>query len=113
VAVALAALRRYVVAHQGYAARFRRATADDVAAEIERVQAVQLDSIATVERAHRLTLTSRVGSYDEPVVSSLLRDGRIWEYWAHEACLLPISDYPLFKRRMLDLREHHWWGRER
>ena len=26
--------------------------------------------------------------------------GRIFEYWAHEACLLPIEDYPLFKRRM-------------
>src|SRR5581483_2728597 len=22
-------------------------------------------------------------------------------------------DYPLFKRRMLDLADHHWWGRER
>ena len=30
----------------------------------------------------------------------LLREGRIFEYWAHEACLLPIEDYPLFKYRM-------------
>jgi len=109
----LAALRRYVVAHQRYAARFRRASADDVAAEIARLQAVQLDSIATVDRAHRLTLVSRVGAYDEADVSSLLRAGRIFEYWAHEACLLPIGDYPLFKRRMLALRDRHWWGRER
>ena len=29
--------------------------------------------------------------------------GRIFEYWAHEACLLPIEDYPLFKRRMVEL----------
>ena len=27
-----------------------------------------------------------------------------FEYWAHEACLLPIEDYPLFKRRMLELQ---------
>jgi uncharacterized protein len=113
VTVSGAALRRYVVAHQGYAARFRRADAGDVAAEIRRLQAVQLDSIATVERAHRLTLSSRVGAYDEADVSRLLREGRIFEYWAHEACLLPIEDYPLFKRRMLELRDHHWWGRER
>jgi hypothetical protein len=113
VAVALAALRRYVVAHQGYAARFRRAAGDDVAAEVARLQAVQLDSIATVDRAHRLTLSSRVGAYDETAISELLRDGRIFEYWAHEACLLPIADYPLFKRRMLELRDRHWWGRER
>jgi uncharacterized protein YcaQ len=113
VAVALAALRRYVVAHQGYTGRFRRAIADDVAAEIARLHVVQLDSIATVDRAHRLTLASRVGAYDETAVSELLRDGRIFEYWAHEACLLAIADYPLFKRRMLELRDRHWWGRER
>jgi len=113
VRLSLAELRRYVVAQQGYAARFRRASADDVADEIERLQVVQLDSIATVERAHRITLASRVGAYEERAVSELLRAGRIFEYWAHEACLLPISDYPLFKRRMLDLRDRHWWGRER
>jgi hypothetical protein len=109
----VAAVRRYVVAQQGYTSRFRRATADDVAAEIRRLQAVQLDSIATVDRAHRITLTSRVGAYDEADVSRLLREGRIFEYWAHEACLLPIEDYPLFKRRMVNLKDRHWWGRER
>src|SRR5262249_4708335 len=70
-------------------------------------------AIATVDRAHRLTLSSRIGAYDEPDVSRLLRRGEIFEYWAHEACLLPIDDYSLFKRRMLALRDHHWWGRER
>jgi uncharacterized protein YcaQ len=113
VAVTLASLRRYVVSQQRFATRFRRATGDDVSAEVARLQAVQLDSIATVERAHRLTLSSRLGAYDEAAISELLRDGRIFEYWAHEACLLPIADYPLFKRRMLDLRDRHWWGRER
>jgi uncharacterized protein YcaQ len=113
VRLSLAQLRRHVVVHQGYASRFRRATTDDVAAEIERLQVVQLDSIATVDRAHRVTLVSRVGAYEEPAISELLRAGRIFEYWAHEACLLPIADYPLFKRRMLDLRDRHWWGRER
>jgi len=113
VTVSSAALRRFVVAHQGYTGRFRRAKADDVAAEIGRLQAVQLDSIATVDRAHRLTLASRIGAYDESEVSALPREGRIFEYWAHEACLLPIEDYPFFKRRMAALRDHHWWGRER
>jgi uncharacterized protein len=112
-AVSVAALRRYVVAHQGYTSRFRRATIDALEQAIGRLHVVQLDSIATVDRAHRLTLSSRIGAYDEAWVSKLLRDGRIFEYWAHEACLLPIADYPLFKRRMLDLRDRHWWGRER
>jgi hypothetical protein len=111
--VSVAALRRYVVAHQGYASRFVRAGIDDVAATIRRLQAVQLDSIATVDRAHRITLATRIGGYAEADVSRLLREGRSFEYWAHEACLLPIEDYALFKRRMLELKDHHWWGRQR
>jgi len=110
--LSVAQLRRYLVAHQGYAARFRRARADDVAAAIRRLGCVQLDSISTVGRAHRLTLGSRIGAYPETTVSRLLKSGRIFEYWAHEACLVPIDDYPLFKRRMEHLRERHWWGRK-
>ena len=111
--VSLAALRRYLVAHQAFAGRGRRGTRDEVAATVGRLQAVQLDSISTVERAHRLTLGSRVGNYRRGVEFALLRAGRIFEYWAHEACLVPIEDYPLFKRRMVHLKHHHWWGRPR
>jgi uncharacterized protein YcaQ len=110
--VSLAQLRRYVVAHQGYATRFRRGRTADVASTVRRLGCVQLDSISTVARAHRLTLTSRIGAYPEAAVSRLLKTGQIFEYWAHEACLVPIEDYPLFKRRMEHLREHHWWGRK-
>jgi uncharacterized protein YcaQ len=111
--VSLAQLRRYLVAYQGFAARFRRGRMNDVADTIRRLGCVQLDSISTVDRAHRLTLTSRVGAYRRGTVSRLLGQGRVFEYWAHEACLLPIEDYPLFKRRMENLRDRHWWGRER
>jgi uncharacterized protein YcaQ len=110
--VSLAQLRRYVVAHQGYATRFRRGRTDDVVETVRRLSCVQLDSISTVDRAHRLTLTSRVGAFPRGTVSRLLETGRIFEYWAHEACLVPIEDYPLFKRRMEHLRNRHWWGRE-
>jgi uncharacterized protein YcaQ len=109
--VSLAQLRRYVVAHQRYATRLRRARSAEVVATIRRLGCVQLDSISAVDRAHRLTLTSRVGTYPRGAVSRLLEAGRIFEYWAHEACLVPIEDYPLFKRRMEHLRDRHWWGR--
>jgi uncharacterized protein YcaQ len=110
--VSVAQLRRYVVAHQGFTTRFRRARTADVEAAVRRLRAVQLDSISTVDRAHRLTLTSRIGAYAEPGVSRLLSAGRVFEYWAHEACLVPIEDWPLFKRRMQHLSEQHWWGRK-
>ena len=110
--VSPAQLRRYVVAHQGYATRFRRGRSADVVETVRRLSCVQLDSISAVARAHRLTLTSRVGAYPEGTVSKLLTTGRVFEYWAHEACLVPIEDYPLFKRRMEHLSEQHWWGRK-
>ena len=111
--VSVAQLRRYVVAHQGYATRFRRARAADVAATVRRLGCVQLDSISTVGRAHRLTLWSRDRRTTRSAPSrGCCESGRIFEYWAHEACLVPIEDYPLFKRRMEHLRERHWWGRK-
>jgi uncharacterized protein YcaQ len=111
--VSVSELRRYLVAHHRYTTRARTSRAADVAAEIARLSAVQLDSISTVDRAHRLTLTSRLGLYPRGSVSKLLGQGRVFEYWAHEACLLPVEDFPLFKRRMLHLAETHWWGRKR
>jgi uncharacterized protein YcaQ len=111
--VGVAQLRRFLVAHQRYATRARTSRPADVAAEIRRLSAVQLDSISTVDRAHRLTLTSRLGLYRPGTVSKLLGQGRIFEYWAHEACLLSVEDYPLFKRRMVHLEDEHWWGRKR
>jgi uncharacterized protein len=110
VTLTLTALRRHVLAAQGYATRYRVAGADDVADAIRRLSAVQLDSISTVERAHRLTLLSRLGRYPPRTVTSLLRSGRVFEYWAHEACLLPIEDWPLARSRMLAHPDHPWWG---
>ena len=94
------------MATQGYASRFRRATKDDVEAAIRRLGAVQLDSISAVDRAHRLTLGSRIGAFDDRLVAELLREGRVFEYWAHEACLLPIELYPHFRRTMAGAG--HW-----
>jgi hypothetical protein len=107
--VSLAEIRRRVVGAQGYASRPRTGTADEVLATISRLGCVQLDSISTVERSHRIALGSRVGCYPEAAVSSLMRDGKIFEYWAHEACLVPIEDYPMHRWRMAVLAESHPW----
>jgi len=108
--LALEALRRFVIARQGFAARFRRADAEDVVRCIERLSCVQLDSISIVDRSHRIVIASRAGAPEPDVVTKLLAKGRLFEYWAHEACLIPIGDYPLFRSRMIERRTHHWWG---
>jgi hypothetical protein len=107
----IAALRRVSVSAQAYASRFRRARPGDVEDTIRRLGAVQLDSISTVDRAHRLTLSSRIGVYDEAELRSLLAAGRIFEYWAHEACLLPIELWPHCRQTMEG--GAHWRFHER
>jgi uncharacterized protein len=107
--ITVAALRRLAVAAQGFAVRSRRATANEVEATIRRLSCVQLDSISTVERSHRIVLSTRAGAYPRETVSKLLRRGRIFEYWAHEACLLPVEDWPLFRTAM-DGGGRPWWS---
>jgi uncharacterized protein YcaQ len=107
--VSLPELRRRVVEAQGYASRPRTGTAEEVVAAVHRLACVQLDSISTVERSHRLALGARIGAYPEPAVSQLLATGRIFEYWAHEACLIPVEDYPMHRWRMARYAESHPW----
>src|ERR1700730_15169883 len=109
--VTLAELRRRVVSAQGYAPRFRRGRAGDVVEAVRRLACVQLDSISTVDRSHRIALSSRVGFYPPATVSRLLGEGRIIEFWAHEACLLPIEDFPMHRWRMERMRESGLSGR--
>ena len=54
-------------------------------------------------RAHYLPLFSRLGAYDPAVLDRLAYEGRdraLFEYWGHEASLLPVSAYPLLRWRM-------------
>jgi uncharacterized protein YcaQ len=98
-----------VIARQGYASRSRRGTAREVEAAVRDLSCVQLDSISAVERSHRIALASRVGAYPRETVSQLLAAGRLFEYWAHEACLLPVDDWPLFRPAMR-AGGRRWYG---
>jgi uncharacterized protein len=107
--ITLPALRRLVIGAQGYAARSRRGTVREVEATVRRLSCAQLDSISTVERSHRIALASRTGAYPRGTVDRLLGRGRLFEYWAHEACLLPAEDWPLFVPAMRN-GGRRWYG---
>ena len=82
------------------AARLRRFAED--------VGGVQLDSINVVDRAHYLTLWSRFGAYDRTTLDRLVYERRVlFEYWAHAACLVPMSALSWWRRAMLDYRVRH------
>ena len=107
--IPVAAVRRLVVGEQGYAARARRGTATEVEVAVRRLSCVQLDSISAVERSHRIALGARIGHYPRDADSGLLARGRLIEYWALEACLLPADDWPLFRPAM-QVGGRRWYG---
>ncbi|MBV9111119.1 MAG: YcaQ family DNA glycosylase, partial [Gemmatimonadetes bacterium] len=86
----------------------RRATKHDVLACIRRMGALQIDTISVVNRSPYFVLWSRLGAYEPRWLDELLAEGALFEYWAHEACFLPIEDYPLFRNRMLDRGWMKW-----
>ena len=95
----------------------RVATKADVLAAIRRMHVLQIDTIHVVARSPYLVLWSRLGAYPAHWLTDLLAEGALFEYWAHEACFLPIEDYPLFRHRMLDAANMGWkyareWARE-
>ena len=106
--VSLTALRRIAIGAQGYAARSRSGTPGEVEQAIRELSCVQLDSITAVERSHRIALSSRVGAYPRDTISKLLGAGRVFEYWAHENCLIAVEEWPLFRTWMT--RHHPWRG---
>ena len=107
--VSLPALRRLAVTTQAYGPRVRRAGADDVEAAIRRAACIQLDTVTTVERSHRIAIANRAGIYPPGVVPELLRSGRIVESWFHALCLMSVEDWPLFAWARERMREGAPW----
>ncbi len=97
------AARTLMLAAQGLDRRpRRRAKKADVLAAIRRMGVLQIDTISVVARSPYLVLWSRIGDYDPRWLDALLAERKLFEYWAHEACFIPIEDYPLYRYRMLD-----------
>lgn len=84
---------------------------------ISRIQVLQLDSVSVCVRAHYAPVFSRLGAYDRDVLdraawSHSARAPRLLvEYWAHEAALMAVEDWPLLRWRMREYT-HGRWGTE-
>lgn len=77
-------------------------TAADLAAMIERLGIVQIDTISVVARSQYLVLWSRLGAYPQRLLEEALSPRRdIFEYWSHAASILPMRDYPYYRGEML------------
>lgn len=67
---------------------------------------VQVDSIATVERAHHHILFARNPSYKREHLAALLeKDGALFEHWTHDAAIIPSAFFPYWKHRFARARQ--------
>jgi uncharacterized protein YcaQ len=84
---------------------------------VSRIQVLQLDSVSVAVRAHYAPVFSRLGPYDRNVLeraawSHSSRSPRLLvEYWAHEAALMAVDDWPLLRWRMREYADGRW-GKE-
>jgi len=113
------AARRIALAAQGFGDPRPTGAADrrHLRRVLGRTQLLQVDSVNVFERAHYLPLFSRLGTYDKALVDRAAYrrrpvDRELFEYWGHEASLLPVALHPLLRWRMA--RAHalgEGWGR--
>lgn len=88
-----------------------------LAALIDRIGFVQVDSINTVARAHQMILFARRQTYRPAALERLLhRDRAVWEHWTHDASILPVGLFPHWRHRFARDRERlvqRWTGWQR
>ncbi|MGZ8979051.1 MAG: DNA glycosylase AlkZ-like family protein, partial [Allosphingosinicella sp.] len=96
--VSPASARRIALAAQGFGRpRPEAVSPRDLRRTVARLGLHQIDSVNVLVRAHYLPAFSRLGSYDRGLIDRAAwgpkRERRLFEYWAHEASLLPLETH--------------------
>src|SRR6201996_5752647 len=96
---------RIALAAQGLnrARRPGRKTRAHLQQTLDKVGLLQMDSVNVLTRAHYMPLFSRMGAYDPALLDNAAWEPKrrsLFEYWAHEASLLPMSLHPHMRWRM-------------
>jgi uncharacterized protein len=97
--------RRIALAAQGFGApRDGEVGRRQLTKLVGRLGVIQIDSVNVVSRTHYLPAFSRLGAYPRELLEQIAwaKTRPLFEYWAHEASLLPVENQPLFRWRMQD-----------
>ena len=88
-----------------------KSTTADAVAIIKKLGVIQIDSVNVLVRSQELPLFSRLGDHDRNAIPKATSQGKIFEYWGHEAAHLPVELHPVFRFKMHAARSgklKHW-----
>lgn len=113
--LSLSEARRIALRAQGFgaAATAGKPNRSAIQRTIKTIGLLQLDSVNVLVRSHYLPLFSRLGPYDVTALDALSRrkPRALFEYWGHEASLIPMDYHHLFRWRMERARSgDRLWG---
>jgi uncharacterized protein YcaQ len=114
--LSLVQARRIALRAQGFARPrpARVVTGADLLRSVRSVGLLQIDSVNVLVRSHYLPAFSRLGAYSRDLLDRAAYSGRVrrlFEYWGHEASLIPVEWQPFFRWRMERARRGDgMWG---
>jgi uncharacterized protein YcaQ len=104
--LSLADARRIALAAQGFGRAYPSDPRRALARVLEATGVIQIDSVNVLVRSQELPLFARLGAHDRDAIGDAVDRGDVFEYWAHEASLVPTDHHRLYRWRMA--QPHPW-----